>query len=376
MRHATVLWLAFFAIAMGRFAIGHHRYDTVWGEDGVFLSDVLHHGWRSFDDGQAGYLHVVPRMLALIVSCLPATLVPMGFIVLSLMVTAFVAVMATRVTRELIPTEWSRLFLGFAVVALPVAGAEALGNVANLQQWLWFGALLCTIGVFATRWERISGTTLLVAAGLSSPLAALLVPLVVWKRRHDRVTTALFLAAVSFHLLKALSFGDQRTNSPIGDKSPYYQIKSFLVWVPNGITAKDEGGWSAIGITFVVIVGVLAWTCRKRFSIDVWSIIVITMAYWFVSTGFGQGVMYRHRLVPGLLVILLITIIAQSSPWLKPFVFALTVLWVTLLGVWGPRLWGPSWTNTARHAPACDTTYALPIAPGDWGEVLWPCDRM
>lgn len=376
MVNPVVVWIAFVGVTISRFKIGHFGFDTVWGEDGEFLSDALRSGWGSLDDGQAGYLHVVPRILAIGVAGLPVNLVPLGFLILTSMIVGFVALLATRVMTPIMPLNWSKYFFGLAIVALPISGAEALGNAANIQQWLWVGGLMACIGTTSTRWEKIGGDTLLVGAGLSSPLSVLLLPIVVWRRRHDRATTLLFLIAFSLQALHALLFGDQRGNPPVGSKSPFVQAKTFLFWVPNGITAKDQSEWTATGLTFIVVCLILLWVCRHAMTREIWLLLLLAVVYWFISTGFGQGATYRHAVVPGLLVVAAITGIAQSSRLLTPFAVTLSVLWLIQLGVWGPRVSGPSWKDAVRAVTVCDATTPLPIAPGAWGVVKWPCDRL
>jgi hypothetical protein len=322
-------------------------------------------------------MHVVPRLLALPASKLPAVYVPTALLILSLLVTSFVAMYATRATHNLMPLDWTRKFFGLAIVAIPVAGAEALGNLANLQQWLWLGAFLTCIGSLSRRWERVAGTLLLVGAGLSSPLSLILVPLVIWRRRHDRMMTVLFLSSVVIHVLKVLSLDNERVGAPIGSKNPITQIKNFLFWVPNGITANNQTAWTATGITFVAITTIALWKCRKSFCADAWVVGGALIIYWYTSTGFGQGATYRHAVVPGILVVGVILIVAQSQQWMSAFALTLLILWISLLGVWGPRTGpSPSWIEAARNSPPCDTTYPLPIAPGTWGIVRWPCDRL
>jgi hypothetical protein len=364
-----------FAIGMARFVVARNRFDAVWAEDGLFLRAAIVHGLGSIGRTYAGYLHVGPRLIAVVVAPMPARYVPLALIIASVAVTALVAVFVTSVSRDILPVRWTRLLLGFAVVAIPVSGAEAFGNIANLQQFLWFGGLWACIGSIDARWERVSAVLLVCATALSSPLCFLLFPFVVRRVRTERVMVISYFVSLAVQLIAVATVDGGRAQLTEGSKSPVRQMTTFGTWVANGVTSHHQGGLSILGLAFVASAAAVFWSTRRVTRLLI-GLVAITGAYWFVSTGFGMGPAYRHAMVPALLAVMIVLIVGHGSrllPWIGA---GLALLWVISLGIWGIRDDGPSWIDAVHDAAGCVGTTRLPLAPNDWGDVEYPCDRL
>lgn len=155
----------------------------LWAEDGaVFLGDA----WRG--DGAllasyAGYLHVVPRLLALGLSPLPVAWAAAGTTFAAIAIAAACSYFCVRRLQTVLTRNWTRCTLAGFIVASPAALGEVVGNLANLHWVLTLAAVLALwmpSRLARSGWRDYSGGLVCLSASLSDPLAALaLVPVAV-----------------------------------------------------------------------------------------------------------------------------------------------------------------------------------------------------
>jgi hypothetical protein len=165
-----------------------------WAEDGLvfFADDVLAGGWTSLLHPYAGYLHVVPRLVAVLADPLPAAYVPLFYNACAIVVAAACcALFASASYRFLIASDTIRVALCVLFTVAPFAD-EFIGTISNLQWYLSFGALLLVIAPapagLTLRTVAISVIVLL--CSLSAPQTVLFVPLAMWRASKRRDTAA------------------------------------------------------------------------------------------------------------------------------------------------------------------------------------------
>lgn len=164
------------------------RWDVIvnpqlWAEDGgLFLVDADTLGWKALSQPYAGYLHLLPRLIALLGSGLPMLWIPSFYTLCCLGVTGAV-VWYVQSPRVPLP---ATIVLAFAIVAVPHTGEVYLA-ICNLQ-WITAIALLvlCLIRPPATRAARVGDALVLAGFGLTGPFIVLILPLLALRLARER----------------------------------------------------------------------------------------------------------------------------------------------------------------------------------------------
>ncbi|HET6346724.1 MAG TPA: glucosyltransferase, partial [Myxococcota bacterium] len=115
--------------------VGAGALDTVYAEDGtVFLADAYREStWDAVATPYAGYLHVVPRILAEIVSILPVSAAATGLAVSAALVTGLLALLVYHASGTSLTSPWARALAAAVVVLVPVGQEEIPNSIANLH---------------------------------------------------------------------------------------------------------------------------------------------------------------------------------------------------------------------------------------------------
>jgi hypothetical protein len=158
---------------------GHRPWNTIWAEDGgVFYPSALLHPLASLMQPYAGYLQLVPRLIAGAVALLPLRAAAAGLAVAGALVAAACAVFVCHASAGHIRTPALRWLLAAGVILLPTALTELSGNGVNTPWYLLFALF------WAILWRprSVRGAALAAAIGFaaasSNALAALFAPLV------------------------------------------------------------------------------------------------------------------------------------------------------------------------------------------------------
>jgi hypothetical protein len=152
---------------------------TIWAEDRtVFLVGALA-GPRHLFAPYAGYLQLLPRLIAQFVSLLPLPDAAAAFAISGALIAAAVALFVFHASAGHIRSAWLRGLLAAAVLLLPVAPLEIADSGVNTPWYLLFALF------WAALWRpRTCGGMALAAliaflAGASTPLALALAPLLI-----------------------------------------------------------------------------------------------------------------------------------------------------------------------------------------------------
>ncbi|TGL35725.1 hypothetical protein [Leptospira perdikensis] len=152
----------------------------LWAEDGqIFLRDEWVIG---FPDTililYAGYIHLVPRVIAFIANFFPYELIPFVFNFSAILIAAFsVSIFSISRYRYIIKSDFLRSIVVILICFAPV-GIESIGNVTNVHFYLSFGVFLyALIGGKLNGFSYIGIFIYVLFGMLSAPLAICYIPL-------------------------------------------------------------------------------------------------------------------------------------------------------------------------------------------------------
>jgi hypothetical protein len=193
-----VPFLAVAAVVMGVLVLRRPDalfYPQFWAEDGsVFFKEQMESGFLvAVGIHYAGYLHLVPRVIAGLASVFPLRFAPLCYNFVALCLAAVVCAWFSRGEfRRIVRSDGLRALACVGFACAPT-GWEIVGTVTNLQWYLlWWGYLLWMSPLPAGRKGRVAFVGAWAAIGLSAPGAIALMPfwmvrLVVRRDRGERV---------------------------------------------------------------------------------------------------------------------------------------------------------------------------------------------
>jgi hypothetical protein len=243
---------------------GTPPWDSVQSDDGTgFLSAAWGDGgisllWTS----NAGYLVLVPRLVAAPLEVVPRSWGAAYLSVTSALIAALLAWFVACAARGLVRQAWLRWTLALAVVLLPATGWETTAVLTQQQFALVFAAFWAIITEQRSRPMLVARVVVVVLAATSGPLTLTLLPLAAavawWRRARADVIVAVGLVAGS--LVQAVTVLVAE-GPPAGEQSVraipgiYLQrvIASWLV----GDTQLDDA-WLELGVPLLVVSALVA----------------------------------------------------------------------------------------------------------------------
>ena len=157
----------------------------LWAEDGtVFFAQQYEHGLASMFTTYAGYLHIVPRLIAFMAETFfPYALIPAVYNYTALIITIIVIAHCFS-PRLLLP---QKPLLALFIVLVPQPRNEVFLNITNIQ---WLLCLLLVLTLLKESPDKkygsyplqvISDILIIILAGLSGPFMVLMLPFFAWK---------------------------------------------------------------------------------------------------------------------------------------------------------------------------------------------------
>lgn len=256
-----------------------------YAEDGfAFFSQQKLFGASAILLEGAGYLHIIPRLVAFFASPLPSEYAPAIYVYSSLMLVGWTA--ATIATCN-IRLSW---LYGCLLVLAPHTG-ECFGNITNLQ-WIMSVALpfIATSDAPASRTGRINQIIFVALMSLTGPFVTFAAPLFLWRARTDRSASASILAALCVMgacVQIAIAIYAQYSFPPEGPlDTPYllYAIFERTFGMMNG-----NYGYDAVHLGFAVLVActslsVLILKDERRLFVALWYFALVVIAGAFLRT--------------------------------------------------------------------------------------------
>jgi hypothetical protein len=175
----SVIALAAGAVAMLVRVAGRSPLTTIWAEDRtVFLVQALARPWHLFAS-YAGYLELLPRLIAQFVTFLPLRDASAAFAIAGAVTASAAALFVFYASAGHVRSGWLRALLAAAILLLPVAPLEIADSGVNTPWYLLFALF------WAALWRPRTGHGMALAAliaflaGASTPMALAIAPLLV-----------------------------------------------------------------------------------------------------------------------------------------------------------------------------------------------------
>lgn len=305
---------------------GAQRTGWLWAEDGaVFLRDALRGPiWHTLAHPYAGYMHLVPRLVAAAVSAFPVQQAARLTAAAAALLRVGVALFVFRASSGHLRSPIVRFFLAALVVVLPAAGFEALDNLANIHWFLTFAAFWAILWQPARWWESALAGVVVLTAALTNPLSAVFLPLVVLRAFtgrgwRDQVVPGCYLIGVVGQLLVAATTHRPAHQSfGVLDGLEFFAnrvILGTLAGYRATVWAWQIAGWGAVGVAGVVVIGIVLAALRtpgprRWLAVSALAATVVAFAVMFAEPAVTPGTRFqlaglqlsRYQVLPSLLL--------------------------------------------------------------------------
>ncbi len=251
----------FFVLILSALIIFLRKSDSIlnpqfWAEDGtVFFADQFNCGVSSLIKPYVGYLHLVPRLIALLTHLTGAiTFAPLIYNLSSFAITIFVIsqVFSPRLDLN------GKPILALSLVLVPLRSSEVLLTITNLQ---WILSVLLVVVILkelpdakygSVIVQQVSDVVIVVLCGLTGPFIVFLLPFFLWKCRPPARNYNILLASVAIVVAAAQikyfmddDFVSITTDSTIYSVSDFARILGQTMfgnlflgsWLPHKINA-------------------------------------------------------------------------------------------------------------------------------------------
>ena len=398
-------------VSLGRLWLANHSAltEVVWAEDGVFPLCVEKAGFLTcVTDPFAGYLLVLPRLLAGLVALFPVAQWALVTNLLAALIAGLVAAGAFAVMRRFGSGRIVSLLVALLPVIAPIVGLEALNALGSTYMLLLY---LATLVVAFPSPSRYTGWTATVLVGLLLLLTALTIPLAgiilliivvqALRRVIARRAALIWMGSIVIGLIAqavTASGADKPRDIVVGADT----LKSWVSAVPDSILTFWPGMHigdftlfeifpiTAVGITgslviaAIAVVGVIAWIRGGDRRVGIAALLLSGLAYGFVPSVIGWA-NNRYFVVPCLLWAA--ALLVALDPWIRRTrAWVLGLIAVIIVVIWWPLIpasWfratpAPSWSSeVSRVEASCKTDPGKseriifsPFWPPNWGDAL------
>jgi hypothetical protein len=187
LRISGVLLVAVLFIGRRPDSLFHAQF---WAEDGpIFYFQALKDGaFRSLFEQYSGYLHIIPRLTAIVAVQMPPIFAPLIFSAVAFGFAIYACSMFSSVHyRSIVRSDLLRVLLCCAFAVVPPAD-ELIGTLTDLHYYLFLLIFLQLVGLSANRenrgnslWKEACGALVSLVATASAPEAVLLLPIAGWQ---------------------------------------------------------------------------------------------------------------------------------------------------------------------------------------------------
>jgi hypothetical protein len=328
--------------------------NVLWAEDAsIFVQTAFED--RPFGgvfDPYAGYLHLFPRVVSLIVvNTAPLDFIPLVITIVACATTGLVAGATFVLLRSRIPQSLPRIAVATAIGFSSVAALEVNGTIANSHWYLLVGLFVALAAPQERTGPLILACVITALATLSDPLSAVFLPLALahlvagGTTRRRMIVPIAYLATLALQLAAAAgSTQESSTDSPTFDamlRAVGYRVMLATAAGPD-LAARlfATVGLIAIIAVSIIILALLAIGIAKSprhcslavagAAAGIGVFVIATTIRWFpgldpiVDTRWGGS---RYSLVP---VCLLVIALAATLPLVTSHRAVLTVIGSTL----------------------------------------------
>ncbi len=372
-------------LALGRLWATGWPFDRLWAEDGaVFLADALDHGWGSLTYSYAGYLHGVPRVIALLGTELPLADVATYTVLASAAVCGLLAAVVSSAARTVTGSVPWACVAGLATVSVPALRFETLGSLANLQWFLLYAALwLCLTAPRALPTALVAGVC--AAASLSTPLVVVLAPVLLLHRRDAVRHPAGWALGVGLLVQAAGIASAPESTGRVLERDPGWppQVGAWFLQGVAGSTGPTPVVATVVGC-LVLAAGTAALVTGRAHR---GSAIIVTLLgiVLFIGTSCITFAVTGRYLAAGALFLWTgLVLAASSAPRLVAGAVGAVLAVSAVLGspVIPDAMSGPSWWGELTRAtqtcaaPEAPPAVDVPMSPEDWGTMRLECRHL
>jgi hypothetical protein len=390
--------------------------NTIWAEDGpIYLQAALTQGfWHAVFSPYAGYLVVVPRLIAEAATLVPLQYAPAAISIVSASVAALSGLCVWVASDGHVRNPYLRGGLALAVVLAPTAGLEALDSAAYAPWYMLIATFWLLFWRPRTMWGAGLAGAFILLTGLSTPGVWFFLPVAVLRGltvrdRRDAVVVGAFALGATVQVPVILG---QEQGAPLWthDIWPAYLQRV----VDGGVFGQRLGGglWSELGWPFLIVLSLallagLVYALRRSAPSARWfaALALPTSLVMFVlsayqrtvgsnliwSAGSAGGTASRYVLVPALLLVSAGVVLADATvgrrqgsrglPWVVGATSAILLLAiVTSFDMRDPARSEPHWKDALRSAArTCVSEHrelaGIATSPSPFG-VQIPCEEI
>ena len=373
---------------------GRGALDTVWAEDGtIFLSDAYRPGfWDELWSPYAGYVHVVPRILAEGAALFPASWAATVLATQAALLTAAMAALVFHASGSQLSGVLPRVIVSVPVVLLPFAQGDLPNAIANVHWPALYVAFWMLVWLPAGRSGLLLAGAVLALTAASDILVVVFVPLavarvIIVRGGRGLIPVSCFLAGLATQVLVRLVNAAPRELAPELDP---VRLAGGVVGrlVPLSVLGERWAGEPGSSVRFLLaagvawlVVGAVLWAATKA-SGDGRTFAAIAVVHalgLYLLPTIATGVFTaRYAAAPAMLLVAAAVVILQSRQARSRSLRAVSAMIGILLLVVvaanarldNERGRGPSWQNSIdQAAEACDgtpTAQTIAISPEGW----------
>jgi hypothetical protein len=335
---AVVSFLALAAV-LQFFRAGPESIHDLFAEDGpVYLGGAITHGFfNSLVSPYAGYLVVLPRLIAELATVLPLRYAPEVMSVCAALFSACCGLAVWVGSGGLIRNTYVRLLLVALALLPPAGGLETVVSATNVAWNGTFAVFWLLLWRPATTRGAILGGLMILLTGLSSPTIFFFIPLAALRGisirdRRDAILVGSFALALAVQLPATL-LNNENVSQPIWTTSI---LTTFLQRVVEGSALGLELGretWTMWGWPFLIaicvaVVATLVTLALRARSGRLFALIAVATAIvMFLVSGYeralGDAMVWpegfttdnggRYALVPALLIASAVLALADAQ---------------------------------------------------------------
>jgi hypothetical protein len=252
---------------------GTPSWSTLWAEDGgVFLPRALAHPWSSFFHEQAGYLQLVPQLIADIVALFPARPDAAAFAIAGALVASGCAIFVYHASSGHIHRPELRTLLACSVILLPTAVIEIANSGVDAPWYLMYALFWALIWRPRSPRGQVVAAALAFATMASNILNLLYLPLVAARvvalpRAREQAVTLGWLAGIAYQLWGILQSREPDRIGSVPAAFHFYGQHVLVAAVAGWRLAlrlqAAAGVPAAIAIAALVIAAVVVWAARQ-----------------------------------------------------------------------------------------------------------------
>ncbi len=359
-----------------------------WAEDGtIFFLQQYENGASVIFQPYAGYLHLVPRLVALFADTFfPYSEAPLIYNFSSLLLTLFVVANVFSPRFKVKP----KPLVALAIVLVPLYSNEVFLNITNIQ---WILSFLLIILLLKQKPDSSYGNVagqfiydllLLAFCGLTGPFSIFFMPFFIWRGYRDRdlYSTSLLLTALTTALVQMLFIISASGQTESSQASLTLELCSLILGIKVfgtlflGKVAAYQVNHYILSVLYLSLVLLLAKVSASddqliRLCLGLHLVMIMAVFYRLggdlaVLVPEGNGARYFY--IPHVLLTwCLIALLNRSAAWEKILVgVALTLVLISALtsSFRSPALIDYDWRSYSSMIGKEDV--AIPINPQGW----------